>query len=589
MHPSLAQQGREFLFRHARQLDDHVGRLAPHEFDEGPRVRGEQKFLALVGQVQEQAIGPHHRENALGGAPGGAPEMVDLAGAVQRHGDLADIVGGGHGGLVSAAALLYHFALRETMWGAMRIVGFVTGLLCVLSSAQAADLSQIGPAAPAKSLLDARPAIQEPGFEFVCKPDGAAGTITVDIAKDFTAVSPDAMHETVYDYALRRILTLDDTVHSFHNTSLYAIVDFFAAETFNRRMLRGMLKGVKMQQATADMDPFWVQSELHVMDAEDGTPKIDRRAGKDGSVHFSHGGKEVASYTPSKQALTAEQGAGLTKFLRMATTLHPAIIDEIAASGFLPQHLSFALPPQQKKPAVAWTLQSFAVVKAAYPLRAGAKPELLTPQEAKTQPIAELLPVMQAAIAGTAPGKKSIADYHAQIDAAMNKSALFPAAVLGFEFNLQYGTAATACDAPCHGLKEVFTAAKDDPRTKAMAAALQPKSKAEGDAAIKTLTELKRDDLSDPYVIDDFLANDLEQAGQSDKALPLFAAAIRANPYMGGYYKDLGDVYREGFEPDLAWLCYDLGRALPAAADVPVIGYINAHEADLLTKYPQFF
>ena len=158
------------------------------------------------------------------------------------------------------------------------------------------------------------------------------------------------------------------------------------------------------------------------------------------------------------------------------------------------------------------------------------------------------------------------------------------------EINEQYGPQAGDCPKPnaCHSLKEIFIAAKSDLRTQAMVQALQP-SKGEVDAAIKMLKGIKHDGLSNPYVLDDFLANDLVAAGRSDEALPLFVIAIRGNPYMAGYYKDLGDLFRFSFEPDLAWFCYDLGRALPGGANAPVISEMNTYEDGLAKKHPELF
>ena len=90
-------------------------------------------------------------------------------------------------------------------------------------------------------------------------------------------------------------------------------------------------------------------------------------------------------------------------------------------------------------------------------------------------------------------------------------------------------------------------------------------------------------------MIDDFLANDLSEVGQNAEAMPLFANAIKGNPYLAGYYKDLGDAIRRTYQPDLAWLCYDLGRLIPGAADAPVISGVTTHEAMLARKYPEFF
>ncbi len=57
---------------------------------------------------------------------------------------------------------------------------------------------------------------------------------------------------------------------------------------------------------------------------------------------------------------------------------------------------------------------------------------------------------------------------------------------------------------------------------------------------------------NNPYVLDDFLANDQAATGHGEAAAPLFAATVKGNPYIAGYYKDLGDFLRFSFEPDAA-------------------------------------
>ncbi|MGH6873178.1 MAG: hypothetical protein ACREHE_16910, partial [Rhizomicrobium sp.] len=327
-------------------------------------------------------------------------------------------------------------------------------------TAPVTDLSQIGPQAPAKSIRAARGALLEPALEFTIKTSGGggAGTRTVDLARDFTVDYGD-MSGTLYDYALRRVVALDDTRKSFRNTSLYALVDFFVHETVNRRFERGALGSLKVKDAGV-VDPFWVQSELHVMDPQDGAPAIVRKQAKDGSVHFSYAGKEVASYTLSKQSIGRDESAALARYLRMSAALHPTIVDEIAASGRLPARIVFALPPLLKKPRAEWTFSAGTRVKAVYPLRDGVANDMLPASDPRTGALAALLPVMQAAIAGTAPGHRTIADFRAAIAAAMKDGKLFRAALLGFELHEEYGPAGSGCgaDAPsgCRSVTEVF-------------------------------------------------------------------------------------------------------------------------------------
>ena len=91
MQPRLADQRLQLCLRNLRDLHDHIRGLAPHECYEHVRRGLEQELLALLGQMQEQPVGPQHREDALGGAKSGTAPVIDFAHAVQRQRALADV------------------------------------------------------------------------------------------------------------------------------------------------------------------------------------------------------------------------------------------------------------------------------------------------------------------------------------------------------------------------------------------------------------------------------------------------------------------------------------------------------------------
>jgi hypothetical protein len=407
---------------------------------------------------------------------------------------------------------------------------------------------------------------------------------TVGLASDFITAS-DGTKRTTIDYALRRIIVQDDGAHSMVNTSLYGFVDFFAAETYNRRVLNRILSGAGVKEHS--QDAFWTQSELHVMDSADGVPALARKSSDNGAV-FSYEGMEVASYVLSAQSLTKSQSDGLAHYLTTNTTLHPNIIAEISGSGLMPASITYILSPMHNGEKIVMTFKSATPAKVVYPLRKDLNPE---PPEATSNAgaLQGTISIMIAAAHRLAPGLLQESDFHAAIDEALGQHHAFQGLVLMFEMSEQYGEHTIACAAPCHGGNEIVAAAKADPRSNTLIATLQPKNKEEMEAAISTLRAMKRDDLSNAYVIDEFLANDLVEMGRVDEALPLFAAAIKGNPFLAGYYKDVGDAYRTSFHPDFAWFYYDVGRTLPGGADAPVISQMNKYEAQLETRYPQFF
>ena len=230
------------------------------------------------------------------------------------------------------------------------------------------------------------------------------------------------------------------------------------------------------------------------MAPEDGSPIIERRADKDGSVHFLYDKKEVASYSLSKQVMTKAQSATLAKYLRFTSSLHPTIIDEIAASGRMPSRIAFDPPPMRKLPQAVWVFTKPLAVKSVFPVRAGIRPDI-TPAgtDPGTTTVRDLLPTMQAAIAGTAPGKRTIDDYRKAIDEALDGRKPFQAVLLSFEFHEQYAQDTCEDGAPryCHSFADVIKAARGDPRVETLGSALQS-TRNNMDDAIAALKGLKR-------------------------------------------------------------------------------------------------
>ncbi|HEY1638245.1 MAG TPA: hypothetical protein VGF62_06955, partial [Rhizomicrobium sp.] len=134
----------------------------------------------------------------------------------------------------------------------MKLSAIVTCLL-LSAPAQAAEASRIGPDSSADAILAARPRI-EPALELTYDVKGGTlpGAVTLELAPDFAIVTHDR-ELAIYDYLLRRLITLNDKANTFTNMSLYGLVDMLVAETFNRRMQRQVLKGAGASEGAALM------------------------------------------------------------------------------------------------------------------------------------------------------------------------------------------------------------------------------------------------------------------------------------------------------------------------------------------------
>lgn len=412
----------------------------------------------------------------------------------------------------------------------MKSVPFLLAAAFVLGcpAGRAADFKTTGPMAPSTALIAAHGAVQEPGLEFVYKIEGGAApaAVTFDLAQDFSVVDAGDVL-TIYDYALKRVIVLNDKAHTYGNNSLYGLVDSLGS------------------------------------------------AGVD------------ASFEPSKQAVGKDEGARLAKLLRAVTPLAPAAVGRIVASGYLPQTLSFG----SGKAALTWTLQMSAAVRDAYPLASSARPPAPDPSDARNALGAAFAAANSAIAGETkSQFLRTREDFRTAIETALADKHPFQALLLALDMSEEFGAGSDSCAGAqhCHSTAAIRAAAARDKRTAKLLSALHP-AKGRSKAAVDTLESINRKDLDYAWMLDLYAACALAAAGDRAGAQAKFALGIRANPYLPASYRALGDFYRAGSQPIPAWACYDFGRAIEGNATAPALSAITGQEAQMEKTRPELF
>ncbi len=473
-------------------------------------------------------------------------------------------------------------------------------LFMPILSAAAAEAPSAGPQATAQQVRTARGELRMPGRKIIfnVSEDGIAQEkLTLTLAHDLIEVSRSST-DKLYDFALRRILTIDRTSRSFVNTSLHGNLASRVFEAQNRAFISGALNAAKVEAKPQPLDAFWVASELGVAMPNQAPPTIERRA-EQNSIVFSYSGQEVARITPSSVQLSTEELRRLGSFLRYECALHPEIVSAFLATGRLPQEFAFERTMGLKRTRVSYELASVEAVEMTYPLPGDYRADPLPARsgDAASGELRPLLPVMLEAIAlRHGGGPRSVSDYEMAIDHALSSGKGFQALLLAVELSLQHGNSPANCaitpvPKPCHSLGEIRTVIGDDERAKSYIAAMQAEQVGRDvDKAIMIWRAIPRDGLANGYVIDDHIANAMTAKGMPvGEILSMFASAIRGNPYVPTFYKDLGDYFARQYRSDLAWLCYDLGRQLPDANATPVLPSITNLEKRFAADFPQFF
>jgi hypothetical protein len=478
----------------------------------------------------------------------------------------------------------------------LRIVTAVL-LACLSITAAAANPPVIGPQATAAQIAIAHPGTQSATrLVFAKQTSGAPTTVvTAVVADDYLDIT-DGNNETIFDFKLKRTITVDRKSRRFSNGSLYGIVGFRAFELSNLYRMSAALAVAKVSTVPDYVKPFWAESELVITDSSQAPPQIERQTSSSGAMSFRFDGTEVVRFEPSAQQIPVPEKNRFSRALRYLVQIHPSILDDIAATGRVPATLVYTWFKGGAKNTVSLTLRSAERFDATFPLPIDFSGEFLFPAPTDPPGVAlnGILPLMAKAAAGQhAGGPKTVAAYQAEIGDAVRDGAAFQAVLLDFELLLQHGQASLQCpSAPavprCYTLRELIGLASGDPRTQPFVQAVQIE-RSDRNRALELRQGIARDGLKDTAALDIMLANGLSQSQKHGDALPFFLSAIRANPYIASFYKDLGDHFLRDYQTGLAWLCYDLGRSLPEAYAAGTFQAIDQLEQLLASRNPSLF
>jgi len=426
--------------------------------------------------------------------------------------------------------------------------------------------------------------------------------LNVWIGSDYFALVSDEA-ETIYDLRLHRRLVIDKRAQSLTNLSLYGDVIFRQIEMTRRIEISQVV--AKDAKESKDQPPlpqslelFWIESELGLPRPGSEPLELEAKSGEGGTMRYLHGGAIVAEWTPGADAVPRALRHSYGAFLRYRLPLHPRIALALAEAGTVPAKLDFISEARGETEKIALRLKEAKGGDDDYPLPDGLS-LLLVPagyQDPDVALMKKVLPNMVDAVAGRAGAgpPRSIADYRRAIDESLKNKKTFEATLLLTALALQWGRAASACEkssdeaGPCHTKEEIQQAAGSDRRSLAMFDAISSQAQ-EPDKAIGLWHAISRGSVADGYVVDIFLARLLSVHGKREDAATSFVAAFAGNPYIPTLYRDLGDHYARTSRTDLAWLSYDLGRALPNRITPDALTSIDQLEQELAKQYPELF
>ena len=485
----------------------------------------------------------------------------------------------------------------------VRLTGLALAVLMTTASLARAD--GIGPHWTSDQLRAARDLdpVAAVRFRLHRVHTGAAGKKVSDteivLAPSFTFMKTGAQ-SVLYDHTLCRWLTWPAATGGLSNINCHALPYFFGVEMQNRQML-----GKLMTDAGGKaLSLYEAETELHLSAGGTTLARTPTKGGSDYAV----AGKRMVRVSGDAGALQPDELHRVVRLLALTTPVHPEVRRDIAAAARLPGSIEMdGLGPGQNEHETI-VFSRIERARIAYPLPPGLTPEIDRSGWSKDA-------AMTAAVGSVAAALRDPASRpEPTIDDLVGRATTSAAAhnpigvVFSYFTTVQLYSGSVNTPAVRTRLQPMLTAlapALKDPRAAALweASRLAGDGSAKGDrqAAARTLLDVGADagDLADfrDITLGNLLlvSKDREQwdpalrARLPDSTTTCFWRSIAAAPWPANTYHDLGIALLGDYQIDVAWLAFDLGRAIDPTWKGGVMASIADAEQRLEHNLPDFF
>ncbi len=374
---------------------------------------------------------------------------------------------------------------------------------------------------------------------------------------------------TIYDFEQLRILRVALASATYTDDSLYSDIGFRAMEFQNRLMLGSALQAGKV--AVNPMEPALTEQLFSLSNPKGNTLIEQRRAGV--NREFFLGPHTLVTVSEKTQELPPAYQAEYWRFLRYYAGGHPQVYAALKSLNGVPQKVAFVLTNMGTETREITLKAIGGGADAPYSL------EGLTRAAPNGEPYNTLALLGPDAAAKLA--ERTEATIKAR-DAAIAQGPVIDAELSNMALLIMSGDGASLTP----WLAQHRDAILKDAAARSLSANLQPRDEAGVQSALQALAELKKQSGSAAYMLDVFAGNILlPRDGKAGSEHLL--AALRANPYLLGAWKDLGGYYYQTYQMDKAWACWDAARRVNSQHSMLL--RITEIEKQLRTAFPEFF
>lgn len=375
----------------------------------------------------------------------------------------------------------------------------------------------------------------------------------------------------IFDFAGRRIFTVDLSDNTYTDDSLFSNIGFRTYEFQNRLMLSNALDAGGIED-----NPMLPALSEHIFSILQKDKKSElSRTLKDDFVFYSAEGKGLMSYSKKGTSVSGENKDMFIKFFRYVFGGHPQIIDELSSDNIIPGSIRFYRYNAITEDSSMILSEIKTTPERPYSLE-GCTPGV--PRSSK-DPFTGFLHDVK--YSKTADLKKHLEMLISKAEAFYKSRAFMDTMLVYLEYNL------------CSGLpfppafNNHKTSLVEDKDVTLLISSINPRSKEEAEKSIPILEDFEKKAGHYGHVIKIFEANIQTGLRNSKRAKEIFYEVLRKSPHITGVYKDLGDIYYSEYNAVMAWRCWDTARKI--APDHKMLDPIKEFELKLLKGYPEFF